>query len=60
MNSLDSMFHETVTVYQQAEALSCAIAILEQWRDLEELAKPLKVKQKELIEHAPQLAHQGQ
>lgn len=34
MNSLDSKFHETVTKYQQVEALSNAIAILGQRRDL--------------------------
>lgn len=54
MNSLDSKFHETVTAYQQVEALSNAIAILAQWRDLSELAKPLEEKRRNLLAHMPQ------
>ena len=44
-NSLDSKFHETATTFQQVEALNNAIGILEQWRDLSQLAEPLKDKQ---------------
>lgn len=53
-NSLDSKFHETVTTFQQVEALNNTIGILEQWRDLAELALPLKDKQGELLAHMPQ------
>ena len=53
-DSLDSMFHETVTKYQQVEALSNAIAILGQWRDLSELSEPLKAKRRDLLAHVPQ------
>lgn len=60
MKSLDSKFHETVTAYQEAEALSCAIAILTQWRDLAPLAEPLKKTQQELLELVQQQAPQEQ
>lgn len=53
MNSLDSKFHETVTAYQEVEALSNAIAILAQWRDLSELAKQLEEKRRDLLAHMP-------
>ena len=53
-NSLDSKFHETVTTFQQVEALNNAIGILEQWRDLSPLAEPLKDKRGELLAHTPQ------
>ena len=55
MKSLDSMF-QTVTAYQQLEALNYAIAILEHWNDLKGLTEPLQAKQKELLEQTPQLA----
>lgn len=53
-DSLDSTFHETVTAYQEVEALGNAIAILEKWRDLSELSEPLRTKQHELLAHMPQ------
>lgn len=53
-DSLDSAFYEKVNAYQQIEALNNAITILEQWRDLSELSKPLKEKQRELLAHMPQ------
>lgn len=55
-DSLDSTFHETVTAYQQAEALSNAISILAQWRDLSELALPLKAKRDDILGHVTQRA----
>lgn len=48
-DSLDSTFHDTVTAYQQAEALENAAAILEKWADLAHLADPLHKARRVLL-----------
>lgn len=61
MKSLDSTaFYDTVTAYQEVEALSNAITLLDKWRDLSKLAEPLREKQRELLEHVQQIAHKEQ
>lgn len=50
-NSLDSTFYDTVTRYQQAEALENAAAILEKWTDLAHLAEPIHRVRRALLTH---------
>lgn len=49
---MEDAYHDSITEYQKAEALECAISILERWRDLDELAEPLRTEHRRLIRKA--------
>lgn len=49
---VDSTFYDTITLHQKAEALECAITILERWRELQVLTDPLKKEHDRLVREA--------
>lgn len=49
---MDTNIYDTTTAYQKAEALECAIAILERWTELQPLTDPLKKERERLVRNA--------
>ena len=44
--------YDAITLHQEAEALECAIAILERWTELQPLTDPLKKERERLVRNA--------
>ena len=49
---METNIYDTITAYQKAEALECAIAILERWTELQPLIDPLKRERERLVRNA--------
>lgn len=52
---VDSSFYEAVTLHQKAEALECAIAILERWREFQVLTDPLRKEWRRTVKEAEKM-----
>lgn len=48
-------FNEAVTLYQEAEAISCAITLLDRWRDLGVLTDALREARREIVSKAEKI-----
>lgn len=49
---MEANVYDTITIHQKAEALECAIAILERWTELEALTDPLRKEHGRLLREA--------
>ena len=49
---MEANVYDTITIHQKAEALECAIAILERWTELQPLTDPLKKERERLVRNA--------
>lgn len=47
--------YDAITLHQEAEALECAISILERWRELEVLTEPLRKEHRRIVQAAGKL-----
>ena len=52
---VDSTYYGAITLHQKAEALECAIAILERWRELQVLTDPLRKEWRRVVQEAEKL-----